>query len=227
MYKREKEKRGIRPVYAFTGLILAACMLMNIPFLHIPFSWMQTFFHEISHGLTAVITGGKIVHITLNVDGSGLCTSLGGARFWIIFSGYMGAIFWGWLIYIIATNMHENTAFFLALLIIALMLICMVFWAYNLTTVCILIAMIVPFILALKLRQVWFEKLFLRFSGVYIMLDAVLSPLHLLGISDRGDDFALQELTGLPQIFWVGSWSFAGCLVLLLLFRAHMRSFKA
>ena len=77
-------------------------MLKETPYLGIPFNWLESFFHELSHGLAAIITGGKILQIELFSNGAGLCTTQGGIAFIIAFSGYAGAVGWGVLIYKIA-----------------------------------------------------------------------------------------------------------------------------
>jgi len=52
--------------------IVAAFIVDYLPFINLPFLWSETFFHEISHGLAALLTGGSIDSITLNFNGAGL-----------------------------------------------------------------------------------------------------------------------------------------------------------
>jgi hypothetical protein len=54
-----------------------------------------TFLHEASHGLAALLTGGKVLSFTLAPDTSGLCTSAGGFRPLISMAGYMGSCLFG------------------------------------------------------------------------------------------------------------------------------------
>lgn len=67
-----------------------------------PIRILVTFFHELSHGLAAVLTGGSIEKITVEADGSGLCFTRGGWRWAVIPAGYLGSMFWGSLILILA-----------------------------------------------------------------------------------------------------------------------------
>lgn len=217
MKKKYKFKLSRR--FSFILLVIAAIFISQIPVLHVPFSWMQTFFHEISHGLTAILTGGAIVSVQLNLDGSGLCTSLGGWTFLIAFSGYVGAVLWGVLIYVLSCAVKDRNAFVIALFIIGLIVACMVFWTSNFITLLVLGGMLIPFTVALKARSYFIEKYFLQFSGIYVLIDAIKSPFVLLFIHDRGDDFALSVITGLPQIFWVFLWILIGLISLFFVFK--------
>jgi len=55
--------------------IVVAFIIDYKPLLNLPFLWSETFFHEISHGLAALLTGGTIHNIALNFNGSGVCTT--------------------------------------------------------------------------------------------------------------------------------------------------------
>ncbi len=200
-------------------MIIGACIVAQVPLLHTPFSWMQTFFHEISHGLIAIITGGEIISIQLNLDGSGLCVSRGGWLFLITISGYFGAILWGALIHIIVSAMKDKNAFLIALLIIGLISISLLLWVRDFTTFLVLGITLIPFIIALRSRSYLIERYFLQFSGIYILLDAIKTPINLLFIQNRGDDAALADMTGIPQIFWVCLWMGTGLLTLWCLYK--------
>ena len=76
---------------------------------------LVTFLHEASHGLAAVLTGGSIERITVEADGSGLCFTRGGWRLFIIPAGYLGSMFWGSLILILACRTHWDKYVSLAL----------------------------------------------------------------------------------------------------------------
>lgn len=60
--------------------------------------------HEISHGLMALITGGEILKIEINENQGGICWHRGGSFFWVASAGYLGSMFWGGLILLIAAK---------------------------------------------------------------------------------------------------------------------------
>ncbi len=73
-------------------------------YLHLPFSWLDTFLHEISHGLVAVLTGGEIIKIHLRLNGGGECHYAGGWQILVNFAGYAGASLWGAALYVGASS---------------------------------------------------------------------------------------------------------------------------
>ncbi len=207
---------------SFLTLLALAFFVSITPVLHWPFSWVQTFFHEISHGIAAILTGGSIKTIELNINGSGLCTSQGGIRFFTEFSGYAGGIFWGALIYTMVDNTSSKSADRIAILITALISITALLWARDLTTFFILVVMVVPFAIILKTKELTIEKYFMQFVGLYMVLDAIKTPTYLLDGEEKGDGATLQELTWLPEIFWILIWLALGVFTLLYLFRRHI-----
>ncbi|MDD5627741.1 MAG: M50 family metallopeptidase [Elusimicrobia bacterium] len=80
-----------------------------------PVRILVTFLHEGSHGLAAVLTGGQIEKITVAADGSGLCLTRGGWRWAILSAGYLGSMFWGSLILILACRTRWDRAVSLVL----------------------------------------------------------------------------------------------------------------
>jgi len=67
-----------------------------------PIRILVTFLHESSHGLAAALTGGSIAKITVAANGSGLCFTRGGWRWVVLSAGYLGSMFWGSVILILA-----------------------------------------------------------------------------------------------------------------------------
>ncbi|MBI5200372.1 MAG: M50 family metallopeptidase [Elusimicrobia bacterium] len=60
-----------------------------------PLKLICVFFHEISHGLAAVATGGSIGRIMLESNESGRTMAIGGSRFLVLNAGYVGSCLWG------------------------------------------------------------------------------------------------------------------------------------
>jgi hypothetical protein len=60
-----------------------------------PLKVLVVFFHEISHGLAAVLTGGSIVSLKVSSDQSGLACTAGGWRLVVLSAGYLGSFAFG------------------------------------------------------------------------------------------------------------------------------------
>jgi hypothetical protein len=48
----------------------------------------------------------------------------------------------------------------------------------------------------------------IQLVGIYVLLESIRSPLYLIDGRDLGDGSTLAQLTGVPEIIWVGGWFF-------------------
>lgn len=80
-----------------------------------PLKIFTVFLHELSHGLAAMITGGKIVSITLDAQQGGLCTYMSSknwfASAFTASAGYLGSMLWGCLFLIAAIKTGKGKSF--------------------------------------------------------------------------------------------------------------------
>lgn len=206
----------VTPRTKFILLIVLAFFVDYLPVLRLPFLWSETFFHELSHGIMALLTGGSIQSISLDYNGAGLCIYTGGIRSLVSFSGYAGSGIWGLLIYIsVGYKTHYNPGY-VAYFIILIILTVLVFWASKISTLFILIVLVSMYLGLLLKKQKSVLRLLIQFVGVFVMLDAIRSPLYLLGGSNIGDAAQLSQLTWIPEIIWVATWLVisGACLVL-------------
>ncbi len=105
-------------------MVLAAYALWNTPLLY-PVKLFVVVLHEMSHGLAALLCGGKIVEIQIDPRIGGLCTfiipqSLACSVF-VAASGYLGSIFWGAVILVVAARTRYDR--YIALVIGAVVLL--------------------------------------------------------------------------------------------------------
>ncbi len=64
-----------------------------------PLKLLVVFFHESSHALATVLTGGEVKEFVINAQQGGYVISRGGNRFIILSAGYLGSLLWGLIIY--------------------------------------------------------------------------------------------------------------------------------
>jgi hypothetical protein len=89
------------------ALMLAVVLLWNT-FLLYPLKILVVFFHELSHGLAAVVTGGSIEQIMVTREEGGLCVIAGGSRFLTLTAGYLGSLAWGGAILVLAARTKHD-----------------------------------------------------------------------------------------------------------------------
>lgn len=105
-------------------MVIATLFLWNTPVLF-PFKIFVVLLHELSHGLAAVLTGGRIVSIELSADQGGLCTTQGGWTFIVLSAGYLGSMLWGGLILLAAarTKLDKFISMFIGVAVVAITLL--------------------------------------------------------------------------------------------------------
>ncbi len=210
--------------YQLYFLLVIAIILRQIPLVSIPLNWLETYFHEISHGLAAIFSGGEIVSIQLFASGAGECTTRGGLNLLITFFGYTGATLWGWLIFKLA-NSHQRLAQIFSGLMIVLLLASIAFWARDLLTIMIISSLAAMFVLVIKLRRLYYLQILLKFFGVSILLNSLFSPTYLFDGRELGDGAALASMTLIPEVVWVLLWCFIAVLAIYSLIKSNQKAY--
>jgi hypothetical protein len=205
--------------YTFFILTALALVVSAIPVIHYPFGWYETFFHEFSHGLAALASGGSLHRIELNFNGSGLCTTSGGNKFLILFAGYTGSGLWGVLVYFSASLGKKRLSKPISALLSITIVLVALLWAKDVATILILIGMMGLFLLSYRYSSRKFTQLFISFVAIYVVLNAIRSPLNLLDGKRIGDGYALSQLTMIPEFVWIGIWFLISCGCLYLMFK--------
>ncbi len=165
----------------------------------LPIKYLTVFFHELSHGLAAVLTGGKIVRIEVGANLGGVCWTAGGIRFIVISAGYLGSLLWGCLILLSAvkTRFDQQITAGLGMLLLAVTAI----WVRNLEGI--IICSLTGFGL-LALAAYTSEKVcdqFLKFLGLtscfYVLIDI---KEDLIDRSISGSDaYKIAEMLYMPD----------------------------
>lgn len=173
-----------------------------------PMKLLVVFFHESSHGLVAVLTGGKVLHLEVSPDEGGMCYTQGGSRFWTLTAGYLGSLFWGGLILTLAARTHYDRHIALVLgsvtLVVSLIFVRPFFGFGQLFTV-LSGALLVGsgYFLPEMVNDVILRIIGLT-SCLYVTLDIKSDIIDRSEL--RSDARMLEENTGIPTIFWGFVW---------------------
>ena len=190
------------------GIILifvAVTLLWNTPVVY-PLKIFVVFMHEISHGIAAMATGGKIVEIVVVSQEGGHAITRGGSPFWTLTAGYLGSMIWGGLILLLAARARlDNT---LSVIIGIGMIVVSVLYLRNLFGLLFGIGFGAALLISGKFLNKSVNRWILQVIGVtsclYAILDIksdILDRAHL-----RSDARMLAEMTKLPTLFWGVLW---------------------
>ncbi|MDH3732705.1 MAG: M50 family metallopeptidase [Gemmatimonadota bacterium] len=92
----EQSKRRLRFLAVFAAYFVGLWFLWNTAFVY-PIKLFVVLLHEISHGVAAVLTGGRIDAIDITPMQGGVCQCGGGSAFLTLSAGYLGSLLWGGL----------------------------------------------------------------------------------------------------------------------------------
>lgn len=173
-----------------------------------PLKILVVFFHELSHGLMAVITGGSIKEIRIVAAQGGVAVTAGGNRFLTLSAGYLGSLVLGGVILVLATRTRYDQT--IATVIGGLMILISLLFVRPIISFGIFFGLLagLAMIAAGKYLSEDSNDFILKVIGLTSCLYAVLDIKS--DVLDRpylrSDARMLAELTHLPTIFWGLLW---------------------
>lgn len=189
-------------------LIMAGfAVALKLSVLGIPFSYFTTYFHELGHGLVAVLVGGEIDRIELNLDGSGACYYWASSHVLPALAGYALTPIFGALVFMLGLGVRDRNSrikYWLAVGVLGAMFSVGVFHIRDLVTLLILVGLITTIATALYWPR--YGYLFLKFIGIFMMVDVFAKASYLFDYSDKGDHHTLWQLTAIPMSVWIFVW---------------------
>lgn len=189
------------------GMFAVSIITWNTFFMY-PIKLFVVGLHEISHGLAAILAGGKIDHIQVDKHIGGYCvyTLPVSAGFFkqafVASAGYLGSMVWGAIIFIVAarTRFDRQLTFIIGLIMLVL-------WIFVLRTGQLFgILFILGFAIFLLASARWlpgkFHDIFLKFLGLtsclYALIDIKEDLIDRSGIGSDSDHVA--QLIGAPSL---------------------------
>ncbi len=104
----------MRRRWVIVALVALVFLLWNTPVM-LPLKILVVFFHELSHGLAAMLSGGRIESISVSANQGGLTVTRGGNLFLITSAGYLGSLLIGVFVFMIALKSHADKVLMAAL----------------------------------------------------------------------------------------------------------------
>ena len=205
----ENEGISVTNVIAQSLLICAVFYLWSSPVIQ-PVKIMVVLFHEISHGLMALASGGKVMSIVITADEGGACETEGGLPLLIVSAGYLGSMFvGGLLLYLSRFRGGVPVVYTLLTLTLGGAIFTVLHDPYSRTFAT---ALAGSFLMVGLLAPALLGALFLRVLGtvscLYSILDIYWDVLAKPAYAAENDAVAFSSLTGVPPqavgLAWLG-----------------------
>ena len=167
-----------------------------------PIRIFVTFLNEFGHAAGALISGGKVLSLTIDPNGGGVTWTANGSRPIIIMGGYIGSALFGNILFYIGAKWPRIVKPALMLLI-ASMVITGIVWYKTLFTTGIL------FVFAAVLFIIGFKT---KFGREVMMFLGLASVIYIIQDTSQGPSSDLRafedELSFLPANIWMYIWLF-------------------
>ncbi len=190
--------------------VLALMFILILIFWNTPFVYPVKIFvvllHEMSHGLAAVMTGGRIAKIELSQLEGGACWSAGGIELLVLPAGYLGSMLFGGLI-LAAASRSKFDKFISGIVGLAVFLITL-FFVRNLFGLIWGLLFSIAMIAAAVFAPGFINDFILKFIGLTSILYALLDiKSDLIQRTVQGSDaYQMSRIIPLPSIVWGIIW---------------------
>ncbi len=104
---RQERRQTLALAAAAFVLVLIAWQTGLLSGLLYPLRLFVSLVHEMGHGLTAILTGGRFIRFEVFPNGAGLAYTAGGSRFLVPQMGYLGAALFGALLLVLTNRVRD------------------------------------------------------------------------------------------------------------------------
>lgn len=195
----------LRGHWQLIALTIAVFALWSTPVV-LPLKLLVVFFHELSHGAAAILTGGSIESISVNFQQGGEAWTRGGSRFVILTAGYLGSLVIGAGLLLAALKGRADRAVLAGLGV--MMLVVLVLYVRDLPAALICGATGAALLAAGRFLSAPICDLILRVIGlsslIYVPYDIFDDTLRRSSL--QSDARMLAEEIGGTTMMWGGLW---------------------
>ncbi len=201
------EKQFQTNIFILTIMFVAAVVFWNTVFLY-PVKLFVVALHELSHGIAAISMGGQIEKIQISPQIGGYCqysipASSGVLRQMVVASaGYLGSMFWGALILILASMSRVDRKITFSIGVVMLVLSYWVVKTGEVFGIVFCLAAGVFLMISAKILPNKFHDYFLKFLGLASCLYVIIDIKDDLIVHQAcgNDARAIAQLLGIPNL---------------------------
>ena len=226
MVKLSKKQKQYLEVGVVLLIALFSIVFWNSIIIY-PIKFFVVLSHEISHGVMAILTGGKIVSLDIQANLGGECVSNGGIKILIASAGYLGSLTIGSLLFI-SGYIRKLSLWVCSILSVLIILFLANFMSSSLQMVFALFIAALLFI-SPRFFNPSFNSYLLKtlglISSLYVLIDI---KEDLLTLTYRQSDAQLiADVTGIDAVVWGGLWFLISIVAVFYLFKfSFIKGFK-
>lgn len=216
---KERSARGL--LFVAAAVTLIAWQLPYGRQILYPFTLLATYAHEMGHGLTAILVGGRFRALEMGWDGSGLAHWQGDVgrigRAMIAAGGLIGPSIAGAVV--LTSSRLSSRAPAILVVLGVVMGLSAVIWARSLVAAIFILGMAATFVLVARLASLTFGAFFVQLVGVQLCLSVFRDISYMFsdrvvidGVERLSDSAAIADALWLPYWVWgalVAATSFA------------------
>lgn len=227
---------GTRKRDGFIVLLVAAAVTVGlwfVPYADVivyPFRLFVTLIHETAHAVGALVTGGRVDHIEIAPDGSGMTYTRGGWTILIASAGYVGAILYGGLMLLLcrqARYARLALAGTLALITLVTVLFVRPLFSFGFLAGALTAVALAAALYFLTRRLIHFLVGLLAVESCLNALFDVKTVFLLSAETDVPTDaMTLERITHIPAIVWALGWVILSLAILALALRSFRTIFR-
>lgn len=203
--KLNKKQKQISEIIILSVIIFFSFILWDT-FIIYPIKLIVVLLHEISHGLVAILSGGKVVSLDIGLDLSGICTIEGGNGILIASSGYLGSFIFGMILF--HSSYNNNFGRWILPVIACILIIFTINLSADTTLPFVLIGVILILFLIIYFSPSILSNFILKSIGliscIYVLIDIkedILDTTY-----SNSDASILAQLTGISELYWGILW---------------------
>jgi len=200
------------------GILALIVILWNHAILY-PLKILVVFFHESSHAIATIVSGGSVKEMVVVFQQGGHVISQGGNQFLILNAGYLGSLVWGFLIYVVATFSNADKLTMMSLGIVVAIIT--LFFVSNLFAILFGVATVLAMIFSGKYLSNKINDFLLRVIGltsmIYVPLDIFSDTIYRSNLIS--DARMLAEQYGGATVIWGGVWLILSLITIFLCLR--------
>lgn len=198
--------------------ITAYYFLKLIPmgsFILYPFQLLATIMHEFGHGAFALLTGGDIMSMQINTDGSGWTQTMGGSRLLIVAGGYIGSAIFGNLL-LRAGLVHANWSNIVLNILLVIIIAIGTIWSASLANTI--------FVALFAISIYFISKLRSEVASWFLIAMGALSILHIIEDFNVGPMSDLAQFASILPILPQRGWMFVWLIIVVAITWANVKN---